>query len=143
MKYINKDDLLTYIQEVLLNSSIYGSDGKPDDTILNDIEEPVIDLVKSYISGRYKVAEIFDGTPIRNGVLVQLISMIVVYRVIRRNAARKVPDDYITLYNDSIKALEKIQTGTMTLDNCPLITAADGTTSSLVYGNNTKDEFFI
>lgn len=142
MKYINKDDLITYIQERLLNECIMGANGV-DETILTKIEAPVIDLVISYIGGKYKTSEIFGETVLRNGVLVQLISMIVVYRVVRRNAARKVPDDIIEFYKDAIKQLEKIQSGSQYLENLPLIQAADGTTASLVYGNNTKKDFFI
>jgi phage gp36-like protein len=142
MKYINKEDLLVDIQEPILNESICGSNGNTDDSILDKIEISTIDLVISCISGRYKTDDIFN-TPIRNGVLVQIICAIVICRAISRNARRKVPDDNQTKYDKAIKALEKIQAGTMTLENCPIITAADGTTSGLVYGNNTKDEFFI
>jgi phage gp36-like protein len=144
MRYINKDDLLTWIQEPLLNGSITGEDRQPDDTVLDNIESDVIDLVKGYLNGRYKSNEIFDSTPvIRNGILVQIISMTVIYRVIRRNAARKVPEDIHDNYGDAIKLLERIQSGVLTLENIPPVTADDGTTASLVYGNNTNEYFFI
>lgn len=143
MKYINKDDLLIYIQEQLLNSSITGPDGMPDDGILDKIEEFAIGLVKSYIGGRYNIAAIFGDTVIRNDVLVGIISHLVIYRAIRRNAARKVPDDYTTLYSDALRELGKVQAGSLHLDNLPLLTAEDGTVINLVYGNNTNEDFFI
>ena len=142
MKYINKDDLITYIQEPLLDSCITGSTGV-DETILNNIESPVIDLVISYIGGRYNSSLIFAETVIRNGILVQIISMIVVYRVVRRNAARKVPEDITDLYNNTVKQLEKIQSGSQYLENLPIITKADGTTPKLAYGNSTNKNYFI
>lgn len=117
-----------------------------DNDILNRIEERVIDLVVSYISGKYDHNQIFPDepeTPIRNGVLVQVIASIVVYRSVKRNASRKVPEDYNRLYDDAIKQLEKIQSGSMKLVNCPLLTNDDGTSVSPVYGNNTNDNYFI
>ena len=95
MKYINKDDLISIIQERLMNESVALATETTleDNTILDDIEIKAIDLVISYISGLYNYEQIFAEMPIRNGVLVQIISSIVVYRSVKRNAARKVPDD--------------------------------------------------
>ncbi len=142
MIYINKADLVTYIQELLLNASITGQNGQPDDAILTDIERETIDLVKGYLSGRYQVDKIFDNPPVlRNGILVQIISKIVIYHAIRRNAARKVPEDFATYYSDAIALLERVQTGAPALENLPLVTGENG--ASLVYGNSTKQDFFI
>lgn len=145
MKYINKEDLISIIQERLMNESVaLATETTIDDNaIVDDIEEKTIDLVISYISGRYNYEEIFAPIPIRNGVLVQIISSIVVYRSVRRNAARKVSEDYIQLYNDAKKDLERIQSGAMILVNCPKLTTGEGTTTSPVYGNNTNKDFFI
>lgn len=143
MRYINRDDLTAYIQEILLNSSIAGVDNISDTTILDEIEARTIDLVISYIGGRYNTSMIFADTPIRNGVIVEIISQIVIYRIVRRNAARKVPEDFVDIYKDALKQLEKIQSGSQFLENLPTITAADGTTASLVYGSNRNSDFFI
>ena len=142
MIYINKADLITYIQELLLNSSITGEDRQPDETILDKVEKETIDLVKGYLSGRYQVNKIFDETPVlRNGILVQIICKIVIYHVVRRNAARKVPEDFDTFYSSAIALLERVQTGAPALDNLPVVTGESG--ASLVYGNNTNPDFFI
>ncbi len=146
MIYINKDDLTTIIQERLLNDSVSleAAANIEDNTIINNIETKAIDLIISYISGTYDTDAIFDeASPIRNGVLVQVLSCIVVYRSVRRNAARKVPEDYQKLYDDAIKDLERIQSGVINLVNCPKLTNEDGTTTSPLYGNNTNDDNFI
>lgn len=138
MKYINRDDLVNYIQERLLDECLpTGTD------ILNSIEADTIDLVIAHIGARYDTTKIFSTPPLRNGVLVQVVSMITVYRVIRRNAARKVPEDYAKLYDDAVKLLEKIGSGSQHLDNIPAITAPDGSTGKLMYGNNTNTDYFI
>ena len=111
--------------------------------ILDNIELKVIDLVISYIAGTYNTNMIFGATPIRNGVLVQIIASIVVYRSVKRNAARKVPDDYVELYKEAIKFLERIQSGAMTLVDCPKLTTTEGTPVSPVWGNNTHKDFYI
>jgi len=145
MIYINKDDITSIIQERLMNESIALAPDADinDDVIVNGVELKAIDLAESYISGKYDTALIFADVPIRNGVLVQIIASIVVYRCIRRNAARKVPEDYIVLYNNAIKDLEKIQSGAMKLINCPLLTNTDGTQVSPLWGNTTNKDFFI
>lgn len=138
MKYLNKDDLITFIQRRLLDENL-----QLEDSILDQIEEQAIDLTVSYIAGRYDAGKIFGNPPIRNGVLVQVLSMIVVYRAVRRNAARKVPEDYTNIYNDATRLLEKIQSGSQHLENIPAITAPDGSTGKLMYGNNTNKDYFI
>ena len=146
MKYLEEEDLIAVIQERLINESIALAQDAAlnDNEILNKIEEKAIDFAISYISGTYDTATIFDETtPIRNGVLTQAIACIVVYRAVKRNAARKVPSDLIELYTDAKKDLERIQIGAMNLINCPKLTTEDGTSTSPVYGNNTNDNFFI
>jgi len=142
MIYIDDTDLASVIQERFLDDSTANIAG--DDSILTDLEQKAIDYVVSYITGIYNTNIIFStDTPLRNGVLRQIIAQIVVYRAIRRNAARKVPEDYVTLMTDSTKQLERIQAGKMALPGLPLITAQDGTTASLMTGNNRNDDFFI
>lgn len=145
MIYINKDDIVSIIQERLMYESVALVTDKEleNNEVLADIERKAIDLAISYIARRYNHTEIFGDTPIRNGVLVHIIASITVYRAVRRNAARKVPEDLAELYSDSIKNLERIQKGSMDLIDCPLLTKDDGAPISPVYGNNTKDDLFI
>ena len=146
MIYINKEDLISIIQERLMGESVSLAAGinLDDNTILDDIEQKAIDLAIAYISGTYDYTQIFaEAAPIRNGVLVQAIASIVVYRSVRRNASRKVPEDYIQLYNDAKKDLERIQSGALNLVNCPKLTTDEGTSISPIYGNNTNDDLFI
>lgn len=147
MIYINKEDIISVIQQRLIEESVVLSQGASvdldDNIFLDNIEEKVIDLVISYISGRYKHEDIFADPPIRNGVLVTIIASIVVYRAVRRNAARKVPEDYLQLYNDAIKQLERIQSGAMKLVNCPVLVNVDGSSVSPLYGNNLNPDNFI
>ena len=138
MRYITKEDLIEVIQERLLDESVAGF---PDD-LLDGIESKAIDFAISYISGRYNTEVIFGDPVMRSGLLVQAIAMIVVYRAVKRNAARKVPDDFPDLYTEAKQILNNIQTGAQSLPGMPEITGDSGTTGSLMFGNNTNKDFF-
>jgi phage gp36-like protein len=139
MIYINRNDLVEVIQERLLDDSL-----QLDDTVLDGLEEKAVAFAVSYISGRYKTDEIFTPPSVkRHPLLVQAVSMITVYRAVRRNAARKVPEDYTDIYREAVKILENIQKGSQALDGLPEITGEGGTPATLMYGNTTKDEFFL
>lgn len=138
MKYIQKADLVEIIQERLLDDSL-----QLDAAILDGLEAKAIAFATSYIGGTYDAAKIFGDPVMRHPLLVQALAMIVTYRAVRRNAARKVPDDFTDLYKEAVKILTNIQSGAQSLDGLPAITAPDGTTGSLMYGNSTKDNFFI
>lgn len=141
MKYITKEDIEEVIQDKLFAECVINAAN--DDTIMNNIESKAIDFVISYISTKYNTDTIFGNPPIRNGILIQIISQIVAYRAVRRNAARKVPEDYVNVYKDAIKMLERIQSGAMKLKNVPIKTAEEGNTSKLMYGNNRNSDLFI
>ena len=138
MKYIEREDLIEIIQERFLDDSV-----ALDESIIDGLETKAIDFAISYISGRYNTGKIFGNPVIRNEILVQAISMIVVYRAVRRNAARKVPDDFPDMYNEAKDILRNIQTGEQKLDGMPEITGETGTSGSLMYGNSTNKDFFI
>ncbi|MDR0872996.1 MAG: DUF1320 domain-containing protein [Prevotellaceae bacterium] len=139
MKYITREDLIEVIQGRLLDESV----SELPDELLNGLESKAIEFAISYISGRYDTTVIFGEPPMRNNLLVQAIAMIVVYRAVRRNAARKVADDFPDMYSEAIKILSNIQTGAQSLVGLPEVTGDTGTTGSLMYGNTTNKDFFI
>lgn len=138
MKYIETIDLEAVIQGRFLDESTANVAG--DSTTLDNIELKAIEYVISYISTRYNTDLIFAATPVRNSILRQIIAQIVVYRSVRRNAARKVPEDYVKLESDATKQLEKIQSGAMTLVGLPLLESTD---APVMWGNNRKDNNYI
>ena len=141
MRYITREDLIDVIQERQLDDSV-----QLDGAIIDNIEEKAIAFVISYISGRYITDQIFnEDTPLRHPILTQVISMIVTYRIIRRNAARKVPDDYKQVYDEAITILENIQDGSQKLKPLPEVPTTDdnGNPVNLMWGNTTNKDFFI
>lgn len=138
MRYLEKEDLIEVIQEYFLDDS-----KQFDDRVTDGLEEKAIAFVTSYISGRYKADEIFGDTVKRQPLLIFVISRLVVYWTVRRNAARKVPEDYKTIYDEAVSILAKIQSGVQTLPGMPEVTGDGGSTAELMYGNTTNDNLFI
>ena len=142
MIYIEDTDLKSVIQSRFIDNDF--ADLAASSDIIDDVEAKAIDYAKSYISTRYDVAKIFDETtPLRNGILLQIIAQIVIYRAVRRNAARKVPDDFVNLMTEATTMLSKIQGGAMVLVGLPLLTDEDGNETPLMWGNNENELNYI
>lgn len=141
MIYLEKDDLITDAFERFIDES-----SEDNETILNKAESRAIGMVKTLIGSRYDVDLIFNETePVRNELLVQILSRIVIYRVIRRNAARKVPTDYKEDYDEALKWLQDIAIGKTPLDGLPVPTDESGnpTNSNSMFGNNKNPNYYI
>lgn len=142
MRYIEETDLASVIQERFLDDSSANIAG--DHTILNDIENKAIAYAVSFISTRYNTDLIFSETePLRSPILQQIIAQIIVYRAVKRNAARKVPEDYVTMFNEATRMLERIQSGAMKLVGMPVLTDESGNNTPLMWGNTTNSNYFI
>lgn len=137
MKYIQQEDLIEVIQERLLDDSTQFTNAT-----VEGLEEKAIAFVKSYISGLYRTDEIFGNTVLRHPILTFVIARLVVYWSVRRNAARKVPEDYKAIYDEAISILTKIQSGVQTLDGMPAVTDENGN-QKLMWGNTTNPNHFI
>lgn len=140
MIYLEKQYLETHIFARLLNES---SDDFVD--MLDNSEAEQIDLMKSMLSARYAVDLIFDEqNPVQNGILKRILSKLVIYDAVRRNAARKVPSDYKEEYEWAMEMLEKLSIGKIVLDDLPKPGLnPDGTTGTTMSGNLSNKNFYI
>ena len=138
MIYIKQEDIKANIQETMLQASI-----EKDSGILDILEAQTIDEVKSYIGARYDTSKIFGDPPIINGMLVRIIVSLVTYRAIRRNAARKVPDDYTEMRDWAYGVLENIRDGIMPLPDAPQAVDPETGEKLSLFGSNRKPEYFL
>ena len=138
MVYISKEDITANIQETMLQTFI-----DKDSNILDTLERQVIDEVKSYIGTRYDTSKIFGVTAVINGMLSRIIVCLVTYRAIRRNAARKVPDDYVEMKDWAYEVLGNIRDGIMPLLDVPLATDPETGEKLSLFGSNRKPEYFL
>jgi len=152
MKYITSEDLAADIYQRFVTEST--TDG---DNVLDNNESRAISLVKTHIGGRYDTGAIFGlnigndaqgnpivSPPIRDELLVDIISKITLYKTLRRNAARKVPTDCAEDYKWAMEQLEKINAGRIKLKLPPAIEDTTGKPiSNGVWGNNSNSNFYI
>lgn len=141
MIYLTKEDLIVQAYERFIDES-----SQDQEYILEDAEARAIAYLKTVLGTKYNVNLIFDETePIRNELIVQILSKIVVYNIIRRNAARKVPTDYKEDYDEAMKLLKDIATGVITLDGVPVPTDENGnpTDSNTIFGNLKNNDYYI
>lgn len=134
MKYLQQQDYEAYIQ-----NRFFAESQSDNPLAFETIETQVVAEVADRLSGRYNTAKIFDPEkPIRSELLAKIITKIAIYELIRRNAARKVPQDYVNDWEWAQKMLDKLESGTPKL---PLPTTENG--GNLMFGNNTNTDFFI
>ena len=140
MIYIDKDYLISHAQERFIDES-----SQNDDEILDQIELTQIAIIKTYLGTRYDVNTIFDeDSPIDNEVLKEILAKLVLYKLIRRNAARKVPNDYKEQFDEAMKTLKEVATGIIRLDGVPSAVASNGSVvSNSISGNLSNSNFYI
>lgn len=141
MRYLTLDDLKTDSQErFITDSTAEFTDSLPN------IEKRVVAMAITYLAGRYDTDLIFNTTnPIRNEVLVDIIAKITLYKVFRRNAARKVSTDIKDDYDWAMKELDKINAGRTLLQNLPKPPQdiTENPNGDSLWGNNSNPDFYI
>lgn len=152
MIYLEKEDLITSSFERFIDESSGDTPAEGEtvqdvrDRILEKLEAKNIALIKSYIGTRYDVENIFsEDDPIRNELLINILVKLCLYDVIRRNSARKVPEDYKDEYDKALELLQKIATGRIPVSGLPEAVDDNGNPliSQSVWGNNKNDNYYI
>lgn len=140
MIYLTKDDLISASFERFIDES-----SNDNEAVIDIVEAQNIELVKSYLGTRYNVALIFNAeSPVLNPILKRILIKLVLFDVIRRNAARKVPTDIKDEYDKAVVDLEKISTGRLKIDGIPLAVDDNGNVvSNSLWGNNSNKNFYI
>lgn len=140
MIYLIKQNLISYMHERFIDES-----SERDEEIIDEIEGKNIALIKSYIGSRYNVETIFnEDEPVKNELIVSILTRLTAYDLVRRNAARKVPTDYKEDYDQAMKDLKDISTGVIRPDGLPPKTDENGNVqSTTLWGNNTNKDFYI
>ena len=138
LSFLNDDDLKTGMFNSILQDSIndFAAAGE-------NIEKNNIALIKSKIATRYDTDAIFAATGSnRNRNIVKVLTILVLYDLIRRNAARKVPDDFREDWNWAMKWLNDVRDGKESPQDLPVIDTTTGTSlSTVLYGNNGTTDF--
>jgi hypothetical protein len=137
MVYLTNDDLISQIFEEFIDDS-----EQEDLDILTRLESQSIAIIKSKLRERYDTESIFaqrdeERDPLIIGVLTALVN----YKLIRRNAVRKIPEDFKTEYKNAMNWLNDVRDGIERPD-LPLLDSEEH--QELYYGdsiNNNWREF--
>ncbi len=141
LNFLTVEDIDAHIFKTYINER----SGEDTQTILETIEAQYIALIQTKLKGRYDTDAVFAATGVnRHYIIVKILTALVIYSFIRRNAARKVPSDYVKEYEWAMAYLDKINAGREVPDGLPVATDNNGNPDTpLMYGNNTNTDFYI
>lgn len=132
--YLEKEDLETQLFEQYIDD-----DNDEDTEALERIEVQSIATFKTKLRQRYDVDAIFSQIGIdRDQELVKHLSAMVAYYMIRRNAARKVPDDFKEEMKKASKWLDLVRDG-IEVPNLPKVEQRQ----ELRYGTSRNDDYLV
>jgi hypothetical protein len=140
-KFLTPEDVKAHIIDQFLNER----GAETPTAILEKLELQNIEIIKTKLKGRYNVEEIFNATgDERHYLIIMILCKLVIYNFLRRNAARKVPQDYLKEWEWAMKVLEKIKAGKEVPDGLPRVEDTQGNIISTVkHANNTNEDFYI
>lgn len=143
MIYITEDDLTDDSYKIFIDTST--GDTTAGHNILDANEKKAIGIAKTYMDVRYDVDKIFDeAEPLRNDLLVDIICKITLYKVFRRNAARKVGATVKEDYDWAMKELGRINSGAVVLAGLPVpVDEDDQSTVPGITGNTSNEDYYI
>jgi hypothetical protein len=111
--------------------------------VLEGIELQNIALIRAKLSGRFDVDAIFNATGTdRDYLIIQILTKLTLYNFVRRNAARKVPEDYMEDWKWANKQLDMLAAGTLVPSDLPAV-INEATTGGTFYGNNYNKDWNI
>lgn len=140
-KFLIAADLQSHIIDQFLTER----NAEPQTPILEDLELQNIAIIKTKLKGRFDVDAIFNATGSeRHYLIIRILVKLVLYDFIRRNAARKVPTDYVKEWEWAMATLEKIKAGKEVPDGLPVPTDENGeTVNRVIYGNNKNTNYYL
>lgn len=132
-----------FLEETDLEAQMFeqyiDKDDADDEDALALIEGQQIARFKTKLRQRYDVDAIFSAVdPDRNLEVVKHLSALVCYYMIRRNAARKVPSDYVLEKKAADKWLEDVRDG-IEVPDLPKIE----TRNELLWGNSRNEDYLV
>lgn len=140
MTFLTLEDIRTYMFSVFITESENDFVG-----VIDELEANAIALVSSKIAHRFDVINIFNKTGTqRHRIVVKILALLVIYDLVRRNSARKVPDDFRLDWEWANKFLNDLRDGKeYPQDLPPLDINSQNNLSKVYYGNNRNKDFYL
>lgn len=136
MKFLTNTDLESQIFEEFIDN-----EDAADVAIVNNIESKMIAVIKSKLRDRFDVDAIFAETgEDRDELILNALVPLVIYKIIKRNAARKVPSDAVDEWKMANKWLNDVRDGIESPD-FPVV--ADTPHKEVYWGNSRNEDLYI
>lgn len=135
LSFLTNDDLLTQLFETYLDDSI-----QEDLVALDNIELQQIAFMKSKLRSRYDTAVAFSAANYEDKPIIkQVLTSLVNYFVVKRNAPRKIPTDFKDNYNWAIKWLDNVRDGI----ESPELPLKEVERKAVLWGNSKNEDLYL
>lgn len=134
--YVSADDYLPRIQDAKLQQIIAS-----DDTLLDEVEQTAIVIIKDALHTRYDVEAIFALTGnSRHRQVVRWVISLALYFLHERIPDRATPPRVIKNYDDTLAYLLEIEDGKKSVDLPRLVNSEDMALTKFRYGSEPRQE---
>lgn len=134
LSFLTEDDLKTQLFETYIDDSV-----QEDLQALDNIELQQIAFMKSKLRGRFDVAVMFSVADYEDKPIIkQVLTSLVNYFVVKRNAPRKIPSDFKDNYNWAIKWLDSVRDAI----ESPELPAKEVERKTVQWGNNKNEDYY-
>jgi len=139
MVFIKREELLTYIEEGVLDALT-----SKNNNILDNIEKYAISEIDGYISGKYNTDVMFaKRNDKRNPYLISLVIDIMLFQLYARTTSDNIPEIKTSKYAKAIEYLENVAKGKITPNYPVKNNKYDSGSSQILFGgldkiNNTQ-----
>ena len=134
LSFLTEDDLKTQLFENYIDDSV-----QEDLEALDNIEAQQIAFMKSKLRSRFDLTVVFSSANYEDKPIIkQVLTALVNYFVVKRNAARKIPTDFKDNYNWAIKWLNEVRDGKET----PELPLKEAVKKEVLWGNNKNEDYY-
>jgi len=135
LSFLTNNDLMTQLFETYLDDSV-----QEDLVALDTIELQQIAFIKSKIRSRFNTAVVFSVADYEDKPIIkQVLTSLVNYFVVKRNAPRKIPTDFKDNYNWAIKWLNDVRDGI----ESPELPLKAVERKAVLWGNNKNEDLYL
>lgn len=135
-QFITKDDLETRVFEDYIDES-----EQEDIEATEAIEKQAIALIKSKLRKRFDLAVIFSDAEYEGrDLIIWALSGIICYRLVKRNAARKVPSDFVKDYEEVKNWLDAVRDGN---EDPGLPELVEPEQKQVLWGNSKNEDLYL
>lgn len=135
LSFLTEDDLKTQLFETYIDDSV-----QEDLEALDNIELQQIAFMKSKLRSRYDTVVTFSAANYEDKPIIkQVLTSLVNYFVVKRNAPRKIPTDFKDNYTWAKKWLDDVRDGI----ESPELPTNEVVRKAVLWGNSKNEDLYL